>query len=78
MVLTPYKCMMLKQFADRKFIANGIDFEEQRRMAYSLMASYDLFISQCMEKNFTPTFYLYTLWKDCQSDSATVEKMNAN
>ena len=69
---------MLKQFADGRFTANGIDFEEQSRLACSLVASYDLFISQCQERNFTPTFNLYTLWEDCQSGLAIARSMNAN
>ena len=62
--------MTLKHFADGKFTANGIGFEEQRRTACALIESYDLFISQCKEKNFTPTFDLYTLWETCQRDLA--------
>lgn len=78
MFITPYKYMTLKHFAEGKFTANEVGYEEQRRIAYSLVASYDLFISQCKERNFTPTFNLYTLWKDCQSDSTIAEKVNAN
>gem|GEM_PF-5957718 len=76
--LAPYKCMMLKQFADRQFVANGISFQEQRLLAHSIVASYDLFISQCEERKLTPTFVLYTLWEKCQSDLDPAKKVKAN
>jgi len=77
-LLTPYKRMTLKHFAEGKFTANGIGYEEQRLLACSLITSYDLFISQCKERNFTPTFNLYTLWAECQRAEAIAGEINAN
>jgi len=74
-----FECLVIRiqhRSTAELFVKELTNFEGMKVYAYFLTTSYDRFVRECKERNFTPEVKLFTLWLNCQRPETPERQIN--